>query len=317
MPIVIEAVPALLALAALIVALGLIRFGSVFVTALFLIPNTLLGWVPWLGGKAKAPIHRIEQRLNAALAHAAAGVELAIGKTWHSLAYVVEQTGAAIVEAVRATAHVAWLVEVKYPLAAISYAAHHAAKAVGGVTKVYPTVVRRVEISRKALAAAVAAAVAVALHAKHLVITTHVDPFNVRAKIGHTWRQLRHLFARVSRLEKLTAGLGAVALVGTALERMGLKWLRCPALSRVGRKIGCNGFGILDELLAPAFEALVVLDLCRFALAAQRLAREFVPALAAVILTADAICLGGGASLPSAHDSPRLNLKIKLPSASD
>lgn len=315
MPIVIEAVPALLALAALIVALGMIRFGTVIVSALFLIPNTVLGYVPWLGGKAKAPIHKIEQRLNSALASAAAGVELSIGKTWHALAYIVEQTGQVLIEAVRATAHIAWLVEVKYPLRALHYAATHVGARVKVIERTGTTVIREVKISRKQLGAAVAAAVAAALHAGHLVITQHTDPFNLRAKIGHTWKQLRHLWARVSRLERITAGLGAVALVATALERMGLKWLRCPSLSRVGRKIGCGGFGIIEEFLAPAFEAILVVDICRFARLSQALAHEVSPALAVTLLTQEAFCFAGGESLPSAHDTPRLHLTVTRASA--
>lgn len=111
--------------------------------------------------------------------------------------------------------------------------------------------------------------------------------------------------------------LSAAALVGYALARMGLNWLRCPALGRIGRKVGCGGFSWLEGFLATTFEALVVLDLCRFALAAQQLARLLVPQLAGTLLVQNAVCLGGGASYPSAHDSPKVSTRLVLPSAHD
>jgi hypothetical protein len=111
--------------------------------------------------------------------------------------------------------------------------------------------------------------------------------------------------------------LGAVGLVGYALARMGLSWLRCPSLLRMGKRIGCGGFGWLEGFFATAFEAMVVLDLCRFALAAQSLAKLLVPQLAGTLLVQNAVCLGGGASLPSAHDSPKTLTRVTLPSAHD
>jgi hypothetical protein len=137
------------------------------------------------------------------------------------------------------------------------------------------------------------------------------------ARVGITSRQLRRLSRRLSKVEKLTLGAGAAALVATAFGRLGLRWLRCPALGRVGRKIGCGGFGFLETLLAETFEAMLILDLCRMAVAMQRLAREVVPALGVFLLVENAVCLGGGASLPSAFDSPRVTTRITLPSAHD
>jgi hypothetical protein len=139
----------------------------------------------------------------------------------------------------------------------------------------------------------------------------------VGERVGITAKQLRREARRLSRLEKATVGLGAVALVAAALGRLGLGWLRCPSLLRMGRKMGCAGFGWLEGFFATAFEALVVLDLCRFALAAQRLAKELVPQLAGTLLVQNAVCLGGGASYPSAHDSPKTLTRVTLPTAHD
>lgn len=109
----------------------------------------------------------------------------------------------------------------------------------------------------------------------------------------------------------------AATLVVAALARLGLSWLRCPALGRIGKRLGCGGFNWLEGFLATTFEAMVVLDLCQFALAAQRLARIIVPQLAGTLLVQNAVCLGGGASFPSAHDSPKTLTRVTLPSAHD
>ncbi len=150
---------------------------------------------------------------------------------------------------------------------------------------------------------------------RHIAATLPHDIALAPARVGITAKQLRRLSRRLTRVEELTVGLGAVALVGAALGRLGLGWLRCPALGRIGKKIGCGGFSWLEGFFAEAFEALLVIDLCRFALAAQSLARFVVPQLGAVLLVENAVCLGGGASLPSAHDVTHVNTKITPPSA--
>ncbi len=144
-------------------------------------------------------------------------------------------------------------------------------------------------------------------------ILTSLHP--LEALYGRTVKQIRRLLRSISGLEKATIGVGAAALVATALSRLGLRWLKCPALGRIGRKIGCGGFSWLEAFFADTFEALLVLDLCRFALAAQKLARFVVPQLGAVLLVENAVCLGGGASLPSAADETKASTKITLPSA--
>lgn len=152
---------------------------------------------------------------------------------------------------------------------------------------------------------------------REITRTLHHDIAAISARVGITSRQLRRLARRTTALER---DLGAAAFAGAvalALARMRLNWIRCGPLGRVANKIGCKGFAQIEQFLAASFEALVVLDLCRFALGAQRLARLIVPQLGAVLLVQNAVCLGGGSTLPSAHDSPKTRTKITLPSAHD
>ena len=82
------------------------------------------------------------------------------------------------------------------------------------------------------------------------------------ARVGITARQLRRLARRVTHTEKLLGASAMTAAVALALSRLGLNWLRCPALGRAGKKIGCRGFGLLDDLLALSFDAILLSDLC-------------------------------------------------------
>lgn len=73
---------------------------------------------------------------------------------------------------------------------------------------------------------------------------THTLPHElhaIRSRAGTTSKQLRRLARRTSRLEKTLAGAGIVAIVGTALSRLGLRWLRCPQVGKFGKRIcGAN-----------------------------------------------------------------------------
>ena len=155
-------------------------------------------------------------------------------------------------------------------------------------------------------------------------VHTRTQALTIPAAIGN-------ISTRTSELEKrakATAGtlahykwllaFGGLTAFGNALFRsFGLRWLKCPSLSRIGSRIGCGGFAAIEEFLGTAFEALVVLDLCRFALGAQRLARIVLPQLGGVLLVQNAVCLGGGAEMPTAIDQPKTKTKITLPSAHD
>ena len=116
--------------------------------------------------------------------------------------------------------------------------------------------------------------VATAIAAKHLAVTVIHDVQVLPARIGYTARQLRHIGSRVSRLEKVTAGLGAAALVATALKRLGLGWLRCAKVTRTGKAIcGMDG-NLLESLLIDAAAVTVAFDIVAFAKELQGITGE-------------------------------------------
>lgn len=140
---------------------------------------------------------------------------------------------------------------------------------------------------------------------------------NVAGRLGRIEHDVHAQAKTLGRLKWLIALGGMTAFGRVFFKHFKLGWLRCNNVGRVGRSICLLPTALVTSLFADALEAMVILDLCRFAVAAQALARKVVPVLGVFLLVEDAVCLGGGATLPSAHDSPAITTKIALPSAHD
>lgn len=133
------------------------------------------------------------------------------------------------------------------------------------------------------------------------------------ARVGITSRQIRRLARRTTRVERLLGASALTAAVAVALERLGLRWLRCPALGRAGRKIGCRGFGLLEDLLAVSFAPLLLTDACKLVHEIERLAIKAQPAIDAFVLGIEGFLCGGPSSLPSAIEPSDLERVAALP----
>lgn len=72
----------------------------------------------------------------------------------------------------------------------------------------------------------------------------------VGVRVGRLGRTVERQGARIGRLDKTIAAAGAAALVGTALARLGLGWLRCGRVSKVGKRACGMDADLLDDLLA-------------------------------------------------------------------
>lgn len=106
---------------------------------------------------------------------------------------------------------------------------------------------------------------------------------------------------RIGKLERTLVGTAAVGLVATALARLGLTWIRCNNWKRIGRHVCGLPSEAVSLLIGAAGAALTVVELCNIARAAAFAAEEALPALEALLLVEDAVCLGGGAAYPSAY----------------
>ena len=84
-----------------------------------------------------------------------------------------------------------------------------------------------------------------------------------KARVGVLERDLIRTERRVGRVEKALVGAAFAAAVAVALDRLIGRWWRCGALKRVGRQVGCGGFGFLEALLALEWDTLIMTDLCQ------------------------------------------------------
>lgn len=271
MPAVALALPELLALAGLFLALGMVVMGDQFTKALFQVTESGVGWIPWIGKKAANGVAAVRHRVNAMFSAAALRLEGAISQTWHVLAYLIEQTGQAIWEATQVGAKALWLVEVKYPLDVLSALAHKAQKAVtvGGkvtnvaVTKVYRTAgvakaqLQRIDRRIDALEARVkAAAIAVP--------GTIALPF---PRIGALERRARAQAKRLAKAERKLGALTFAALVAAALAKLGAGWIRCTNVRKAGKRVCGMDPDLLDSMLGATL-------LLASAISLEQLARE-------------------------------------------
>jgi hypothetical protein len=77
--------------------------------------------------------------------------------------------------------------------------------------------------------------------------------------------------ARLRNLERSIAGVSALALVGTALARLGLNWLRCRRVGRVGKAVCGMDSQLLGSLLADATLIIGTISIVELTRGTQRL----------------------------------------------
>jgi hypothetical protein len=119
-------------------------------------------------------------------------------------------------------------------------------------------------LSRRTVAAMIAAAVGV-IEAPHL---PHLRLPGALRDLGK-WRT--RVNGRLRNLERGLAGVSAVALVGTALGRLGLNWIRCRRVGKVGKAVCGMDSQLLGSLLADATLIIGTISLVELTRGTQRL----------------------------------------------
>lgn len=259
----------LLEVSGLLVALGLITLAVVLVAALFKTAEATVGWIPWLGTKAKGGLEATRKRLVNHMSLWVVGIEGQIADSWHMLAGLIEQTGDAIWDVSRGVAHLYWYVEFKLPALMAQIAARAAHGTTSTITKHTTTVVRRVtvvqgvtakqlrDVSRRvaALSVIVAAIRAAQAHAPALP-GIHVPSLPI---------SLKGIRARLGKLERINTRKGAAAFVAAALATLGLSWTRRSCTKRNNDLLCKTDFGALEALLGGAMIALNFNSVVKFA----------------------------------------------------
>jgi hypothetical protein len=137
----------------------------------------------------------------------------------------------------------------------------------------------------------------------------------LEASIAHELPRVRTLereakaeAARLRRIEKKLTAVGIVGLLGIALARMGLRWLRCSNVNRLGRAV-CNApVRWIDDLLGLLADYFILTNIC---VAIPWLESAFeqiaAPAIAELAAAGAGLC-GAGYEGGPALDVPALHL---------
>lgn len=299
--------PPLTVMVTCLVALALVLLARQIVSAFFQVGETLVGWVPWLGGKAKKSLHVIEQRLVFFLSGVIVGLEGQVAQSWHRLARLTEDLARSTWHAAQAAGHVWWYVTSKYSLPAIvarlEWAALKSARngIVNGLTST-----RVVRITRE-ITHPLTGRIGGAIQTRTKVIEAEIgrlahivlprlqaygeaidrwiprDLADLRARIHAGERRVGNLLERIRANERSIAGLGAVALVTAVLAKVGASWVRCGNWRRIGRA-GCRmDTSQLDLLLAGTIAIVGTISIEELTRGLQSVTDEVADAVAGFI----------------------------------
>lgn len=268
------ALPELLILAALIVALGICYSGKAFAESLIWVVNNTVGKVPliggWIGGKAGASLQAIANRMGGY----ANTIGAQVARNWHFLATVIDRTGWAIYHAVLAAEKLYAYITVVYPLTTLWKVAHdalriaqRAANAAGKLGDTTTVVIREsARPGSTALGKAISSAVSVATRPLRVELRqdrarlaaleasiagvadlpADVPPIGLEGlkdALGKIKARLRGLENRGTAV----VGLGALAV---ALSRLGLGTARCTNVQKWNRGLCRADTDLIDALLA-------------------------------------------------------------------
>lgn len=96
----------------------------------------------------------------------------------------------------------------------------------------------------------------------------------LRRDLTRAEHEVGHLTGRLSRVEKLLGVAAFAGLLVRALERLGLKWLRCGNVTKAGRRVCGMDPSLLDSLLLDTLVVAGALSLVEFAKEVQGIEQE-------------------------------------------
>jgi hypothetical protein len=298
------------ALCAYLFVWGCCQAVSAMARAFFGTAEGIVGWVPFAGKVLSHKIEDIEHKIVSIVGGYGHHFENQFFTRWHSLAqmlrqwaYQIEDTAVTVFHVAHAVARLAGELALGNTKGLHAYL-HRLEKYINGV--IAQRLERIGKIAGHAAPASVARAVrAIAAELDH-VITWDIP--RLRARSRAIEKSLDRLWHRVRGLDKVVVDTALVGAVAVALGRLGLGWLRCSSVKNLGKRIGCGGFGLLEELFAASLISFAVLDICDFAAAAQTVAEAFVPELMALVDVEDALIGCHGATAAPLLSLPALQL---------
>lgn len=114
----------------------------------------------------------------------------------------------------------------------------------------------------------------------HFHALTAVLPHTIPLSLGRTITGIRKRLRRLERITAAGVGVGAVAL---ALSRLGLSWVRCRKVGKVGKRLCGMDDSLLDSLLLDALVGIGAASVVEFAEGLRAIEDEAVAVLRGMI----------------------------------
>lgn len=258
---VLEAIPLLLALAGLIVALGMIRFVVAFIDFMVWMIRKTVGHIPFAGGAIEGLAKRGAQKLTNALGKAEQGLDHYIGWCFHNMAHLARM----LVREVEGLAHDLWLIGAVIPGLVTRLGLHYLVRGIRNEIKAWLHLLRRIERLAHARLHTVERTIVHGVYPRIRAGEAALDRViewdipRLRARERALARRVGRLGTRVRALEKPIATAAFAAAVATVLRRFGADWIRCSGLKKRGPMLCRFPLNLLEGLagLALAFGVLI------------------------------------------------------------
>lgn len=254
----------LLALAAALVALGLVASLQAFNRAVFGGIAKLLGWVPVFGLVLSSPINDVYKWLDSELGAVVLALDKRVGHYFHVFAAEVSWVGREIKEGAIALYQLAEFTNVLVPLWLLNQAKQQLGRAIDWAAhEAEVEAVRVYGIARKGIDASLRPLVGY-VHGLERQIEHVLDPqiAGIRTNERLFGRTVTSIRRQLRTLTEATVGAGAAALVATALAQLGLSWIKCRNWKRLGRGVCGLPTNWISDLLGLVTDFLVLTDIC-------------------------------------------------------
>lgn len=255
---------------------ALCRSGETFTRAIFGTARGAVAWIPWVGRVTAGALHDIESKIVGILSAAAMGLERRIGSLWHATASLADSAFDAIRDNARTIAEVASFLP-GMALAKPLYDAIAGLKKGQAVTRVYVRTVVHDHTVTKVIAKSAAHTATVAKVRAQAIPADVVVPGDL-AGIRARTRTVEHEIGRLwewtrAHSRAVVGGIALGALV-SALGRLGLGWIRCSKVKRLGRRACGMDESLITDLIEDSLIIVGGFSLLEFAEVMGDLAHE-------------------------------------------
>lgn len=283
-----------------VVALGLTIGAMHIADAFFGVAGGLIGKIPIAGGWAEGKIEKVGQRINSRLGLLAVKLERGVGRSWHAAAGMIDWTFDIMWDTAKTVAHLGWYIESRMPVPLLIAKVAHLLQRLREAEGEAAAAVRRIRTVERVIYKPAEGVIGAGV--KTLTKPLRIDIAGLRARVRAlertitrtvavelpgqiagareaaeaARRALGRLWERVRRHERALVGLGAAALVLTALQRIGATWLRCSNWRKAGRAVCRMDTDGLDLLLAGTLVIVGGISIRELAYALQAVTGEVV-----------------------------------------